>query len=212
LPDGAYLTEIVTQIHGAIVSHPIPLHTVERLERALDASLQRVAARGPREWVRRIVAFFFCQYCEAVIGLLEGLLAEYRAGTLVFPDRVDDASTIPAEYKTPKRRAAASRPRGPAVRRVRAGGCADTDEPAGAPGQSAAQDATLALRRPVLIVSAIVSTPHPPIRRPGSGPRGVAGYPSVVPRPSITKFDSGKLRQRTPFSLRYHIVPASPTS
>jgi hypothetical protein len=103
LPKGItnkYKRRIVIHPNGAVVSHPIPLHAAGKLERALDAQLQRFAARGAKGWVMRIVAYFACQYARAVIELLEGLLAEYRAGTLVLPAMLDDPSTIPAECDT----------------------------------------------------------------------------------------------------------------
>jgi hypothetical protein len=158
------------------VSHPIPLHTAGKLERALAASSRFVAARGPKGLVMRIVAYFACQYCEAVIGLLEGLLAEYRAGTLVLPGIVDDPSTAaPADRDTAKPRTAPRRARVPATRRMRA------------PREPNAAPRVVQVRyRPDFIVGRECC----PARPPKHGPRGVAGYPSVVPRWPVEKFSN----------------------
>jgi hypothetical protein len=159
------------------VSHPIPLHTAGKLERALEASSRFVAARGAKGWVMRIVAYFACQYCEAVIELLEGLLAEYRAGTLVFPDRADESPVVADECETAKHPLAASRSRSPAVRRAPA-------PRAGAPHESAAKTPVPAQFHPVFAVA----PPRPPVRRPEPKPRGLAAYPSAVPRWPNEKF------------------------
>jgi hypothetical protein len=172
------------------VSHPTLLHHAERLERALEASSQFVAARGPKGWVMRIVAFFACQYARAVIELLEGLLAEYRAGTLILPEMVDDPSTGPARGDPGSQ---ATRPRVPSTPRVRSPSAADVSAagvsaagvgapravPAGSPERYVPEP-----RRPGFGMS----PPRPPIRRPEHGPRGLAGHPSVVPRCPVQKF------------------------
>jgi hypothetical protein len=149
------------------VSHTLPLHTADRLERAFEASSRFVAARGPKGWVMRIVAYFACQYARAVIELLEGLLAEYRAGTLVLPEMVDDASPIPAERGT-RRRRPASRSRRPAARGIHAPRVSASDAPE--------PSAPLAPLR------------HVPTRRAANPPRRLAGDPSRVPRWSNEKF------------------------
>jgi hypothetical protein len=162
------------------VSHPIPLPHADRLERALLASSRFVAARGGKGWVARIWAFFACQYECAVIELLQDLLAEYRAGTLVLPAMVDDSSTSTADDEARKPRAAARRSRRPASPRTRAPGANDPCAvPAEAPEQGAA-----APRR--MHVNAV---PRPqPIRRRDHGPRGITVHPSVVARWPREKF------------------------
>jgi hypothetical protein len=151
------------------VSHPIPLHTAERLERAFEASSQCVAARGVKGWVMRIVAYFACQYARAVIELLEGLLAEYRAGTLVLPGTVDDSSTHPAGVS----------PRHPAPRRVRAPRAnGPRATPADAQADSPEQSDVPAPRR----MTFSVSPARHPIHRPEPAPRVVDFHPSAVPR------------------------------
>jgi hypothetical protein len=164
------------------VSHPIPFHTVERLERALEASSRFVTARGRKGWVMRIVAYFACQYCEAVIELLEGLLAEYRAGTLVLPGMADDSSPIPDNCETGRRRTARPRARPAAARRVRSPHDDSVDDrraiPADARQPGAAENAVVASRR----VETPPSSSRPPIRRPAHGPGGRAFHPSAVPR------------------------------
>jgi hypothetical protein len=159
------------------VSHPIPLHTAGKLERALEASSRFVAARGAKGWVMRIVAYFACQYCEAVIGLLEGLLAEYRAGTLVLPGLLDDSSTVTAASETAER-PARPRSRGPAARRMRAPRGAPASDPRDAPAVARQQSAAGAPIRPRLTLSPL----HLELRRPEHGSLGLAGHPSHVPR------------------------------
>jgi hypothetical protein len=190
------------------VSHPIPLHTADRLERAFEASSRCVAARGPKGWVMRIVAYFACQYARAVIELLEGLLAEYRAGTLVFPELAGDPPTVAADSDTEERRGASRRARGPAMCRARARHRApcddpgDAGDPVDAPASAPERSAAIAPRRLVFAVSPA----HPPSlrpernRRPEHGPRGMAGYPCAVPRPGFAEI--GGRGQRT----RYRVL------
>jgi hypothetical protein len=154
------------------VSHPIPLHTAKRLERALEASSRFVAARGPKWWVMRIVAFFACQYAAAVIELLEGLLAEYRAGTLILPEMVDDSWTDP-DQREPAEPRLASGSRRAASRRTDVPRDMPSDMPADVPEQSGRRTRPLefTLSPPCLLVN-----------RPEQDPRGIADYPSAVPR------------------------------
>jgi hypothetical protein len=180
------------------VSHPIPLHTAERLERALEASSQRVAARGPKGWVMRIVAYFACQYCEAVIGLLEGLLAEYRAGTLVLPGMLDDASAIPTDHATAQHPSARPGARRPSMRRVRAPTADPSGTQAAIAGQSHARYATPAPRRPRLTVV----SGCPESGRHAASPRPRGCHPSAVPRSPAEKIAYVPPRRRTAISLR----------
>ena len=191
------------------MSHPIPFHTAERLERALDALFRRVGARGAKGWVKRIVAFFFCQYCEAVIELLEGLLAEYRAGTLVFPSRVDNSAAGPA----------VASPRPPASRRVRApranvprATLADAAEPSDAP----------APRR----LTFTVSPGRAPIDPREPAPCAVGFHPSAVPRRPLTpigaprarafarlfRYDKRTFRRMGKRSATHHLLRSRPPS
>jgi hypothetical protein len=179
------------------VSHPIPLHTAERLERAFEASFQRVAARGAKGWVMRIVAYFACQYAAAVIELLEGLLAEYRAGTLVFPARGDDSSTNPADGETREQRTATSGARGPASRSSRASHGAHADNPSDGTADSPERSAAPSPRPPSPCHPAFTfPSPRPSIRRPEHGPRGGVFHPSHVPRSPIFEIEGkGRLER-----------------
>jgi hypothetical protein len=187
------------------VSHPIPLHTAERLERALEASSRCVAARGAKGWVMRIVAYFACQYARAVIELLEGLLAEYRAGTLVLPNGVEESFTTPAEHEAGKPRTAMSRAQGTASRRVRAPGrvpapgCVPAHDPCDDNDADTREQGAAPPRR----MEFNVAPPRLPIRHAGHGPRGVAWHPSVVPRTPVKNSRTGARRLSTPRSLRY---------
>jgi hypothetical protein len=155
----------------------------------------------------RIVAYFACRYCEAVIGLLEGLLAEYRAGTLVLPEMVDESSTIAADHWIGKQRTAQPDSRGPSARRSRTPGGVPANEPSGEPagdpacesGQSAVRDVKPAPRRPAFAVAS--SCPQP--GRPVASPRGRFVHPSAVPRSAAEKIAAGSMRKSTPNSLRY---------
>jgi hypothetical protein len=184
------------------VSHPIPLHTADKLERAMDACLQRAVARGAKGWVMRIVAYFACQYAGAVIELLEGLLAEYRAGTLILPGRPYDPSTVSEGYETERHRAAASRR--PAARRSRASRATRANNPCANnpcannpcannscddPADAAEPSAAVAPRRRALVLA---SSPLP-MRRPGPAPRGLCGHPSVVPRAPAQKLSASSI-------------------
>jgi hypothetical protein len=188
------------------VSHPIPLHTVERLERALQASSRYVAARGPKGWVMRIVAYFACQYARAVIELLEGLLAEYRAGTLVFPAMVDDSSTIAAQRGTEREPTvppphapadpAVESPRRLASRRGRGPGAVCVQPSDGAPCEASEHGDSLAQTR----AEFALSLPRRPIRYSDAAPRFIAGHPSRVPRPPGAAFGGGGM---TPTHVHY---------
>jgi hypothetical protein len=173
------------------VSRPISLHTADRLERALYAQLQCVAARGAKGWVMRIVAYFACQYARAVIELLEGLLAEYRAGTLVLPAMVDDSSTPPADCGTAKQGTKPARPSGVAVRGLRPPGNTHANRSREAPSEAreacAARYAAIAPCRPAFVRSA----PRRPIRRPNAAPRHLAGHPPAVPRARLKNSGAG---------------------
>jgi hypothetical protein len=182
------------------VSHPVPLHTADRLERALDASSRFVAARGAKGWVMRIVAYFACQYCEAVIGLLEGLLAEYRAGTLILPAMADDSPASAANHVTAKPLTAARRDRRPAARGTRAPCANDPSavdpsavDPGGVDPRAVPANASERNAAAPRCMHFSVVPRRLPIRRPGQGPRGVAGYPSAVPRAAAQKIGCWRL-------------------
>jgi hypothetical protein len=202
------------------VSHRIPLPTAGKLERALEASSRFVAARDPKGLVMRIVAYFACQYCEAVIGLLEGLLAEYRAGTLVLPGMVDDSSAIRADYETGVRRATSPSRRAAPHRVHASGGAPADDSPAEDPraddpraDDSGPDDSgpEPARRRPQFTLP----PPRLPIGRHGFGPRGVVGHPSAVPRRPAEKFGfmapPPTISQITRPSASEKTLPSSPS-
>jgi hypothetical protein len=203
------------------VSHPIPLHTAERLERAFEASSRFVAARGPKGWVMRIVAYFACQYARAVIELLEGLLAEYRAGTLVLPGMVDDSSAMPPDHETGEPRTAASRSRGPALRRAPDSGrdsgapggtpgIAPADVPYGAPAAETEQTAARHVAPTSRGIAIALSAPRLPAHR--RDPRRAASL--AIPQPSrdgpLPYWKAARHRPCTSISLLVRIITIEP--
>jgi hypothetical protein len=116
------------------VSHAIPLHTADRLERVLDALSQRVASSGDEGWLMRIITMLICRYLDHIVEMFEDLLAQIRAGTIVLPDWAYEQSAISPRREPQHHRTTASSSRGPVPRRARAAR-------ADAPDRSAAADA-----------------------------------------------------------------------
>jgi hypothetical protein len=193
------------------VSHPIPLHTADRLERTLEALSERVGSSGEESWVMRILAMLISRCLDHFVEMIEDLLAKIRAGTIVLPDWAYDPPAIPADDGTgarrsaPPPRAAADPPaasrRGVASRHIRA----PRDTLAGAsgealfdvPGQHAARSAAVAPGVPVFTLSPT----RAPIYRVACAPHGVADYRSAVPRWPAEKF--APARRVEPCSFRY---------
>jgi hypothetical protein len=167
------------------VSHPIPLHPADSLERVLEDMRQCVASRRDEGWATRAVMVLIRYELLRVLDILIGLLADFRAGKL--------PPVLPADCETRAQRTAApppasaaavdSRPQGAAARHIRAPGNrpanSTSDASGDAPEHIAAQHGPLTPHHP-----GSPASPSRPLRhRLGRGPRGIAGYPSAVPRP-----------------------------
>jgi hypothetical protein len=168
------------------VSHPIPLHTADRLERTFEALSQRVESSGDEGWVMRILAMLICRCLDHFVAMIEDLLAQIRAGTIVLPAWAYESSANPAQGQQNPRgrvRAPPSRVDDPstvrAARRTRTSRDPQPRDPGDAAASAPERSAGLAPGHPGLTRS----PPRPHIRRLEHGPRGVAGYPCAVPRP-----------------------------
>jgi hypothetical protein len=156
------------------VSHPLPLHPADRLERVLDDMRQSVASSGDEGWLMRIVAMVICRFLDQILEMLVGVLAEIRAGTIVLPDWAYD-SPITASRPLPVDGAA------PSQRSRATGANTPSTAPACAAEPRAPETAALVARR----VEYIASSSRLRIRRPAHGPGGHAFHPSAVPRGPI---------------------------
>jgi hypothetical protein len=168
------------------VSHAIPLHTADRLERTFEALSQRVESSGDEGWVMRILAMLISRCLDHFVAMIEDLLAKIRAGTIVLPDWAYDPPTVPARREPGCQRMpllpesadpAASPQRRDAPCRVLAAAAPRTNAFGAVPAEAPEQSNTARRRIKFTVVSLRL-----PIRRPTHGPRGVAGYPSAVPR------------------------------
>jgi hypothetical protein len=167
------------------VSRQTPLHPDDSLERALDDMRQYVATCGDEGLVMRVLTAQIRLALLSILDTLIGLLADFRAGRLppVLPAnsepgrRAADSPAVPAECETPSPRLIASR-------RIRAPGDGGGRMPDGTGADAPEQPAARAPRRAGLSPSA----PHPATRRSLHPPRGMAGYPSFVPRSPAAAF------------------------
>jgi hypothetical protein len=157
----------------------------------------------------RILAMLISRCLDHFVAMIEDLLAKIRAGTIVLPDWAYDPPAEQAGYCTERRRAAAPRSRTHAANHMRTSGVAGADDPSDAPSDGPEQSADLApcrlqFTRPPACV---------PRRLPEPAPRGLAGYPSVVPRRSAENSHPGAGRSAMPISLRYrNICAAAPVT
>jgi hypothetical protein len=159
------------------VSHPIPLHTADRLERTLEALSQRVASSGDEGWVMRILAMLISRCLDHFIEMIEDLLAKIRAGTIVLPDWAYEQSANPAARETEMPRRTATRARSLASRCVRAPRDAHAD---------AEPHASLASQRPDFMRPP--PSPRPPLIRREPASLGVRFYPSHAVRMPAENF------------------------
>jgi hypothetical protein len=171
------------------VSHPIPLHTADRLERTLEALSQRVESSGDEGWVMRILAMLICRCLDHFVAMIEDLLAKIRAGTIVLPAWAYEQSANPSARETEMPVRATKCARSPALRRVRARRAAHAGAPARSDAENAVPRAIRARHRPAFTLAPVVL----PFRRPDRGP---------PPK----NFDAGAIRLCTTISLRYRTI------
>jgi hypothetical protein len=184
------------------VSHQTPLHPDADLAVVLDDMRQSVAAWGDEGLVMRFFRASICLMLLSILDTLIELLADFRAGRLppVLPAydaptprpsaTADDPSSITAQRETPS-------PQRPAARHIRA------PRPATSGAAAANAPEQIAVRAPPRPAFAL-SPAKPPVRRPRHGPRGVAGYPSVVPRCPWPNQGAESPLKHLPILLRYH--------
>jgi hypothetical protein len=162
------------------VSHPIPLHTADRLERTFEALSQRVESSGEESWVMRILAMLISRCLDHFVAMIEDLLAKIRAGTIVLPAWAYEQAAMPASRPTAPQPLAPAEPLAPGSRRFRA---SRANHPADKTG--GAPEPSTAATPPRLILTA--TPPRLVIRGSGPAPYVVAFHSSAVPRGPVEK-------------------------
>jgi hypothetical protein len=183
------------------VSQPIPLHPDADLAVVLDDLRQSVAAWGDEGLVMRFFRASISLMLLSILDTLIELLADFRAGRLppVLPAdeplapspsaTTDDSSTTPPQCGTTSAKA-------PAARRNRA---LRPETPCDAAANAPEPTAVRAPRRRFFSRSPTET----PIRRSEPAPRGVAGYPSVVPRSPWPDHEARSPLKRLPVLLQF---------
>jgi hypothetical protein len=167
-----------------------------RITVVLDDLRQNVAAWGDEGMVMRVFRASICLMLLGILDTLIDLLADFRAGRLPPVLPAEDETVIPSKQETEDTGSATPQSGDTAVPRSRGiyaarapfaddprAGDAIAVDPLGDPVDAPEQNVTIApfRRRTARAPSRL------PIRRPEPAPRGLAGYPSAVPRPPAQK-------------------------